>query len=555
MLATYAVTNLQDAPVFGPGEAPGTLRQAVFDANSTTEADLIEFAPGLSGDIQLSVIGDIDPALGPSALLVSSAITIRGNANGIMISRAATATDRRLFHVTSTGNLTLDLISLRGGTARGATASPGADGGNGLGGAVFNQGNLHVVASTLYDNQAIGGNASSGRGGSGRGGAIYNEAGTVSIVNSTLSGNTAQSGSGTAVPSSFGAGIYSLDGPVTIDNSTITNSTATSGRQLYVLALSHVTVQIRSSILGQANLPASGYEFVAAADTNAQLTVSGGNNLIRSQNDYQSITVSSDDPLLASLANNGGPTLTHMPLEGSPTINAGSNPTGLPTDQRGTTYARAVGGQADIGAFEVQTMNTPSLPGDYNRNHDVDAADFVLWRKTSGSSVPQYSDADGNGNGTVDDADYPVWHDNFGAAEASTAVAMLVSNEPATEIQVLPVTVTSALKEDLKSIRLLEPSNRDSVPRNQALASRSFHSSTSTARIAAHDEALLSMLTECSRHAPRAVAESADAILYDPQHIKPTSTSTSNSIRRSLLSQSFERTACDVSTADSEVLR
>lgn len=52
MLATFTVTNLTDATVTGPGSAPGTLRQAIYDANISSDADIIEFAPDLSGDLR-----------------------------------------------------------------------------------------------------------------------------------------------------------------------------------------------------------------------------------------------------------------------------------------------------------------------------------------------------------------------------------------------------------------------------------------------------------------------------------------------------------------------
>jgi hypothetical protein len=57
-----------------------------------------------------------------------------------------------------------------------------------------------------------------------------------------------------------------------------------------------------------------------------------------------------------------------------------------------------------------------SLPtGDYNRNALVDAADYVLWRKTLTQPVdPAGSGADGDGDGTVDDDDYGVWRAAYG---------------------------------------------------------------------------------------------------------------------------------------------
>ena len=54
------------------------------------------------------------------------------------------------------------------------------------------------------------------------------------------------------------------------------------------------------------------------------------------------------------------------------------------------------------------------LPGDYNQNHTVDAADYVLWRNGLGATYTQ--------------ADYDVWRANFGktagsgAGSSSTAV-------------------------------------------------------------------------------------------------------------------------------------
>jgi hypothetical protein len=57
----------------------------------------------------------------------------------------------------------------------------------------------------------------------------------------------------------------------------------------------------------------------------------------------------------------------------------------------------------------------PSNTGDYNGNGDVDAADYVLWRKTLNQSVdPAGSGADGDGDGTVNAGDYDFWRERFG---------------------------------------------------------------------------------------------------------------------------------------------
>jgi hypothetical protein len=56
----------------------------------------------------------------------------------------------------------------------------------------------------------------------------------------------------------------------------------------------------------------------------------------------------------------------------------------------------------------------PELPGDYNGNGSVDAADYVVWRKTLGNMVAPFAGADGNGSSQIDSPDYNVWRGNFG---------------------------------------------------------------------------------------------------------------------------------------------
>ena len=66
------------------------------------------------------------------------------------------------------------------------------------------------------------------------------------------------------------------------------------------------------------------------------------------------------------------------------------------------------------GADTSTSIVAPPLP-DYNGNNVVDAADYVLWRKSQGNTgLPLYSGADGDGNGLVDQNDYAVWRAHFG---------------------------------------------------------------------------------------------------------------------------------------------
>jgi hypothetical protein len=64
----------------------------------------------------------------------------------------------------------------------------------------------------------------------------------------------------------------------------------------------------------------------------------------------------------------------------------------------------------------------PALAGDYNVNGIVDAADYVVWRKTLNRSGTALA-ADGNSNGTIDPGDYDVWRANFGASAGSGSVS------------------------------------------------------------------------------------------------------------------------------------
>jgi len=58
------------------------------------------------------------------------------------------------------------------------------------------------------------------------------------------------------------------------------------------------------------------------------------------------------------------------------------------------------------------------LLGDYNRDGQVDAADYVMWRKASGQQLPPGTSADGNRDGWVDDGDFAIWRTNFGKTAA-----------------------------------------------------------------------------------------------------------------------------------------
>jgi len=67
-------------------------------------------------------------------------------------------------------------------------------------------------------------------------------------------------------------------------------------------------------------------------------------------------------------------------------------------------------------------------PGDFNGDHVVDAADYVVWRASAGSTTDLR--ADGNGDLVIDNLDYDVWRSHFGATYASAAGATAAVPEP-----------------------------------------------------------------------------------------------------------------------------
>lgn len=77
-------------------------------------------------------------------------------------------------------------------------------------------------------------------------------------------------------------------------------------------------------------------------------------------------------------------------------------------------------------------LSSPSPTGDYNGNHIVDGADYVVWRNTlTQAASPSGSGADGSNNGTIDDADYTFWRSKFGNAAGSGSSGGSAVPEPA----------------------------------------------------------------------------------------------------------------------------
>jgi hypothetical protein len=82
----------------------------------------------------------------------------------------------------------------------------------------------------------------------------------------------------------------------------------------------------------------------------------------------------------------------------------------------------------------------PTTNGDYNGNGFVDAADYVVWRKTLNQLVvPAGSGADGNSSGRIDVGDFNIWRRSFGdtVPGAGSGAYALGVPEPTTTVLVL----------------------------------------------------------------------------------------------------------------------
>jgi hypothetical protein len=56
----------------------------------------------------------------------------------------------------------------------------------------------------------------------------------------------------------------------------------------------------------------------------------------------------------------------------------------------------------------------PPPKADFNGDRVVDSADYVIWRKNNGATVPPGTLGDADGDGRVNDADYQIWRAQFG---------------------------------------------------------------------------------------------------------------------------------------------
>jgi hypothetical protein len=82
---------------------------------------------------------------------------------------------------------------------------------------------------------------------------------------------------------------------------------------------------------------------------------------------------------------------------------------------------------------ELNFTTGQQTEGDYNRDGTVNAADYVLWRKTLGQlDVVPYSGADGDGDGDILEGDYTVWRTRFGGTSGGSGASGIPAPEATT---------------------------------------------------------------------------------------------------------------------------
>lgn len=402
-----------------------SLREAIENANDTDTGqphpDCAAGDPAGADTLELAANSTYTLPDGPFAAdganglpSITSEITINGN--GAIIERDPTLTcdlngtleagEFRIFHVASTGNLTLNSATVRNGCADG----PAVRFGTGFGGGFYNStagiltlqdvtvfgnlvgqqyagisnlGTLTVLNSVISNNfgasfgsgigsnfgettiidSVISDNTTPGAGAGVRTGDL----GTLTIIRSTISNNSCGSDSGGALDiiqttvtiinstisgnvctNSTRAAIDAYQSSVTIINSTITNNSSVGGS-----AIANIggTMVVKNSIVADNPGGANCSGISSAVGTNYTTDGSCGAGFTQ---------VTSDQLKLGPLADNGGPTPTHALQAGSVALDAATDctltdgTTPVTEDQRGV--ARPQGTDCDVGAYEARSF-------------------------------------------------------------------------------------------------------------------------------------------------------------------------------------------------------
>ena len=304
------VSNINDTGI-------GSLR---WTLSWTTGGETIRFDPSLAGQ---TIALD-------SALSIKKPVTIEAP-TGAGITIDARGTGQALTAGTS-GTVTLRNLTITGASYRYS-----------LGAAIYSNANVVLENVVVHGNTGDAGTV------------LYSNA-NLTLINSTVSGNT----STYASTSSWGA--------VMGDTVTLVNSTVAYNPYGGVGAsLTGGLVILRNSVLAN-----NGGENCTGNAPAATIRREGAN--ISDDDTCGGPTqIMIGDPEIGPLANNGGPTMTHALLAGSPAIDAGSSCT-VTVDQRYTPRDA----KCDVGAFEFADFTTVTVTIDPSASVNQSSGSAVL---------------------------------------------------------------------------------------------------------------------------------------------------------------------------------
>jgi Cadherin domain/FG-GAP repeat len=173
-----------------------------------------------------------------------------------------------------------------------------------------------------------------------------------------------------------------------------------------------------------------------------------------------------------------------------------------PTDANGDNLYVVIvqasdGSLTDLQAILVTVTNVNDLTGDYNRNGTVDAADYVVWRKTLSTNVPNGTGADGDGDGVVDAGDHGVWRENFGRTQGEEAAAAIAQGSIAAAAATVDEAAPPLARSDEGRMPALSPAPAAAVTHSISSRGSSFRAALRSGFEAAatRDDALLAWET------------------------------------------------------------
>lgn len=319
-----------------------SLREALAQASNQPGIDRISFNPNLSGCTVLVGADPINFTVDPSAFAINTGVLISGRDTPGLIIQPSAGSNIRFFNVSALGKLGLEALTLQGGNVT-----------DGEGGAIFSDGgDIFLDSVTVRNNKASQLMAA--------GGAIRTNSGSLEIINSTFFNNSVLNATGTGpyigegghiLATNSGVDTYSSDSGTrySITHCTFYNGFA-SGVTGGVVFGANSSKPTKVDVFNSVFAHATGNDLSFISSGSSTFALNFNSNSVESSGGLlpgtQFIT---GDPMLAALADNGGPTPTMEPLPGSPLIAMNGILSSIQPDQRGIIR----GSKPTLGAFQV----------------------------------------------------------------------------------------------------------------------------------------------------------------------------------------------------------